>query len=175
MIIETYFTGSPYYLSISFNEVFTDLVFSQTRHLFTSSYTRYLNPDTVNPVGELYRDSNGSWYMEGAGTFTIHGFLRPYRSVQSGPSGTSNHNLGVLFHGSSWFHRRDTTSNTSAITGLSHTTFNKYVYATPLINRASTPTGTFNAINYISVNTSNYSVMQNLRIRTRKHSSISRT
>lgn len=174
--IECHLTGHAPYFSISFNEVFTNLVFGATnnRHIFTTQYSRHMNPDSSIVIGEMYRDSNASWYMENAGDFTIWGYIRPLRTVLFGANGTANQNLGVLFHGQSWQHTRDNTSNTAAVTRLSHSNFHKVVFATPLIDRASNPTGLFNNINYISVNASGNAVLRNLRLRTRVHSPIDR-
>lgn len=175
--IETNLTGSSYHFCFSFNEVFNNLVFggSENRHLHTNQYTRYLNNDTVADAGDLYRDSNASFYCEGAGDLQIWGYIRPHRSTLNGANGTANQNLGVIFHGQAWYHSRDNVgSNTSTIGKLSHWNFHKYVYSTPLINRVTNPTGSFNNINYISVNSSGTAVIRNLRIRTRIHSTIDR-
>jgi hypothetical protein len=174
--IETYLTGHAAYLSISFNEIFTGLVFGGTgnRHVFSSQHSRFTNPDTQVIAGEIYRDSNASWYTENLGDFTVWGYLRPLRSVRYGANGTNNQNLGVLFHGQSWYNRKNMASNTSLTDACGHHNFHKIIYALPLINRETNPNGLLNNINYISVNSSGNPVIQNLRIRTRIHSTIDR-
>jgi hypothetical protein len=174
--IETYLTGHAPYLMISFNEVFNNLVFGGTgnRHVFSNQYTKWLNPDNHIVTGEFYRDSNASWYTENLGDFTIWGYLRPLRSVRYGANGTNNENLGILFHGQSWFNRKDNTSNTSLLQSMAHSNFHKIVYALPLITRSGDPYALLNNINYISVNTAGNPVLQNLRLRTRIHSPIDR-
>ena len=174
--IETYLTGHAAYLSISFNEIFTGLVFGGTgnRHVFSSQHSRLTNPDTQVIAGEIYINSNASWYTENLGDFTVWGYLRPLRSVRYGANGTNNENLGVLFHGQSWYNRKNMGSNSSLTEACGHHNFHKIIYATPLINRETNPNGLLNNINYISVNSSGNPVLQNLRIRTRIHSSIDR-
>lgn len=177
VLIETNLTGSSFHFCLSFNEVFTNIVFggAENRHAHTGQYSRYLNSDTVVSAGDIFITSNASFYCEGAGDLQIWGFIRPHRSTLNAANGTGNQNLGVIFHGQAWYHSRDNfSSNTSALNRMSHWNFHKYVYATPLINRVSNPTGTFNNINYISLNSSGTAVIRNLRLRTRVHSPIDR-
>ena len=174
--IETYFTQAPPYLMISFNEVFTNLATTttQSRHGFSSTLTRLNNPTIEVVSGEIYINNNASWYCGNQGEMLIHGYIRPLRSTQNGGSGTNNQNLGVLFHGASWYNRKNHALNNSPIEAWSHSSFSKIVYATPLIDRINNPTGNFANINYISLNTDNIACMRSLRIRTRIHSTIDR-
>jgi hypothetical protein len=174
--IETWFSQAPPYLMISFNEVFTNLATSttQSRHGFSSQMSRLNNPNIEIVSGEIYINNNASWYIGNQGEMLIHGYIRPLRSTQNGGSGTNNQNLGVLFHGQSWYNRKSHSSNNSPIEAWSHSNFHKLVYATPLIDRVNNPTGNLANINYISLNTDNVACMRSLRIRTRIHSTIDR-
>jgi hypothetical protein len=173
--IETWFSQAPPYLMISFNEVFTNLASTmQSRHGFSSTLTRLNNPTTEIVSGEIYINNNASWYCANQGEILIHGYIRPLRSTQNGGSGTNNQNVGVLFHGASWYNRKAHSTNNSPIEAWSHSSFSKIVYATPLIDRVNNPAGNLANINYISLNTDNVACMRSLRIRTRIHSTIDR-
>ena len=175
--IETHFTGTPGYFMMSFNEIFTALINpgQEGRHIFCAQFTTVTNPSTTLVTGEVYLGNNASWYIHATGDLTIHGYIRPYRTVRTGASGSAMQNIGVIFHGQYWYTNKNPASNSSSITNSSYGNFHKLVFATPLINRETNPNGLFNNINYISFNTDNLAVMSNFRIRTRVHSPIDRT